>query len=64
MVINNKTYASSKFTQSINHNTIKKANIVKHLCVQLDEKLSCVSHLDAICKKLSKTCGIIYKLKH
>jgi len=64
MIISNKTYASLKFTPTINHNPIEKTNNVKYLDVHLVDKLSWVSHLDVMCKKLSKVCGIIYKLRH
>ena len=49
---------------SINFNLIKKSDYVKYLGVIVDNKLSWTHHIDALKLKLSKACGIIYKLRY
>jgi len=66
MINSNKSQTSLNFKPTINHNSIEKTNKVKYLGAQLDDKLSWarLRHIDNTCKKLSKVCGMIYKLKH
>ena len=62
MLISKKPLNDSNFSDLINLNLIKKSECVKYLGVYLDNKLSWKTHIDKLCKKVSKVCGMIYKL--
>ena len=64
MIIGKKPQVATDFKPSINHNLIKQTNNLQYLGVYLDNKLSWKSHIDILITKLSKICGIIYKLRH
>ena len=59
MRISKKPLNDSNFSVLINQNLIEKSECVKYLDVFLDNKLSCKTHIDKICKKVSKVCGMI-----
>ena len=59
-----KTLNDSYFRVLMNHNLIEKFECVKYLGVYLDNNLSRKTHVDKICKKVSKACGMIYKLQY
>ena len=61
---NLKSVDKAKFNLTINHNLIKKSEFVKYLGVFLDDKLSWKIHIEKICQKLSRVCGIIYNLRY
>ena len=44
--------------------TLKKCHVTKFLGVNIDSKLRFNSHINEICNKLSRSVGIIYKLKN
>jgi hypothetical protein len=46
---------------SFNGQALKKAHVVKFLGVFIDENLSWTEHITYICKKISKSVGIIYR---
>ena len=64
MIIGKKTQVGTNFKPSINHNLIKQTHNLRYLGVYLDNKLSWKSHIDRLSTKLSKICGMIYKLRH
>ena len=64
MLISKKTLNDSNFSVLINQSLIAKSECVKYLGVYLDNKLSWRTHIDKICKKVSKVCGMIYKLRY
>ena len=64
MIVGNKNAALSSFKLSINHNLIEETDNVKYLGVHLDNKLSWKIHIEMLTRKLSKVCGVIYKLRH
>ena len=64
MVISNKSDLNSDFQISINHHLIDRTNNVKYLGVYLNSDLSWKTHIDNLAKRLSKVCGIIYKLRY
>ena len=64
MLISKKPLNDSNFSVLINQNLIEKSKCVKYLGVYLDNKLSWRTHKDKICKKVSKVCGMIYKLRY
>ena len=64
IVGNTKSVDKAKFNLTINHNLIKKSEFVKYLGVFLDDKLSWKIHNEKICQKLSRVCGMMYKLRY
>ena len=64
MIVGNKNAAVASFKLSINHNLIEETDNVKYLGVYLDNKLSCKIRIDKLTRKLSKVCGVTYKLRH
>ena len=64
MLKSKKPLNDSNFSVLINQNLIKKSECVKYLGVHLDNKLSWRTRIDKICKKVSKICGMIYKLRY
>lgn len=64
MIISKKLHLATDFKPTINGNLIEKTVNVKYLGVCLDSKLSWECHIDTMHKKLSKVCGMIYKLRH
>ena len=64
MIVGNKNAAVFSFKLSINNNLIEETDNVKYLGVPLDNKLFWKIHIDMLTRKLSKVCGVIYKLRH
>ena len=50
-------------TLIINRKAISQANFVKYLGVLIDSNLSWKFHIHELCKKISKTIGIFYKIR-
>jgi len=48
----------------INQNFIDLKDNVKNLGVHFDNKLTWKIHINNLCKKLFKVCGMIYKLRY
>ena len=63
-LISKKPLNDSNFSVLVNQNLIQKSECVKYSRVYLDNKLSWRTHVDKICKKVSKVCGMIYKLQY
>ena len=55
---------STNFEVIVSHNNISLTNSVKYLGVILDNKLTWQSHIEQISVKLSRACGMIFKLWH
>ena len=64
MIVSRKPTDSSSFDLTINNVKIKRTESIRYLGVQLDEKVSGKFHVENLKKKLSKTCGLIFKLRH
>ena len=64
MIVSRKPIDSSSFDLTINNVKIKRTESIRYLGVQLDEKLFWKFHVENLKKKLSKTCGLIFKLRH
>ena len=64
MIIRSNHFKTIKFKLKINHNTISQTNDGKYLGVFLDNQLSWQPHIDQTIKKLSRACGMIFKLKY
>ena len=63
MIISNKTLKPSLFKLILHNNNIKQSEHVKYLDVLLDNKLNWKAHVSSLCSKLSKICGVFYKLR-
>ena len=64
MLVSKKILNDSNFSVLINQNLIQKFECVKYLGVYLDTKLSWKTHIDKLCKKVSKVSGMVYKLQY
>ena len=56
-----------KFTNvrlTFNNNIIERVDEFKYLGVKLDSNLSWITHIDYLCKNVSKRIGIIKRVKH
>ena len=72
----NKLTLSTKKSHFMNHgkpmlnsiellgDTMSPNDSCKNLGVILDKKLNFIEHVDTICKKVSKFCGLIYRIRH
>ena len=64
MIITNRRISDRNFKLKINKTALEKCSSYKYLGLFFDKKLDWKTHVNYICKKLSKTCGIISKLRH
>ena len=64
MLISNKCIKPQSFKIILNNVDIKRVEYVKYLGVLLDNKLNWKAHVSGLCSKLSRVCGIFYKLRH
>ena len=64
MTISRKCLNASKFSLYMNNLNIKRSDCIKYLGVFLDEHLSWKNQVQKLNKKLSKICGLIFKLRH
>ena len=64
MMIGNAMQNSTNFEMIVNHYNIPLTNSVKYLGVILDNKLTWQPHIEQISLKLSRACGMIFKLRH
>ena len=60
----NKDDVETSFSLSVNNNIIKKANAAKYLGIIIEPSLKWNLQIQSLCIKLSKTAGIISKLRH
>ena len=59
-----KNHKNINFSMSINHHPISKQSSLKYLGVMLDDKLNCKPQIEKLVTQLSKSCGMLFKLKH
>ena len=64
MIIGNRLPKKNTFNLTINNNVFSRSNTVKYLGVILDNNLTWQLHIDKISEKLSKSCGMVFKLRH
>ena len=64
VLVGEKRTKLTNFKLYINHYPIELKNSIKYLGIHLDRELSCKIHIDYLAKRLSKVCGMIYKLPH
>jgi len=62
MLMNN--HKNINFSVPINHHPISKQSSLKYLGVMLDDKLNWKPHIEKLVTQLSKSCGMLFKLKH
>ena len=62
MLMNN--HKKINFSVSINHHPISKQSSLKYLGVTLDDKLNWKPQIEKLVTQLSKSCGMLFKLKH
>ena len=64
MLVGKKRTKLTNFRLYIDRYPIEFKNSIKYLGIHLDRELSWKNHIDYLAKKLSKVCGMIYKLRH
>lgn len=64
IIISRKKQDCSNFCLKINNFDILKTDCIKYLGVLIDDKLSWKNHIENMCSRLSKICGLIFKLRH
>ena len=64
MIIGNRLSKKNTFNLTINNNVISQLNTVKYLDVILDNNLTSQPFIHKLSKKLSKSCGMVFKLRH
>jgi len=52
------------FSVSVNHHPLSKQSCLKYLVVILDDKLNWKPQIEKLVTQLSKSCGMLFKLKH
>ena len=64
MISNRKSPPDDDFQIKVDDTALEQCVTYKYLGVLLDEKLSWKPHVEHICNKISKVCGIFSKLRH
>ena len=64
MIFTNTRKNFHEISVKINKTPLEKCTKYKYLGIIIDEKLSWKDHIEYVCKKVSKACGIFAKLRH
>ena len=64
MIFSNKKKDVHELTVKINNKPLEKCSSYKYLGIIIDEKLNWGKHIEYICKKVSKACGALAKIRH
>ena len=64
MLITKKRINLSNFSVNLNGTELEECDNYKYLGVYFDKNLNWKKHVDYICEKVSKSCGILAKLRH
>ena len=64
MIISRRPLSPSQFSLKMNNLTIERTDCIKYLGVLMDVNLSWKNHVLKLNKKLSKICGLFFKLRH
>jgi len=63
MLITKKRINLSNFSVNLNGTELEECDNYKYLGVYFDKNLNWKKHIDYICEKISKSCGILAKLR-
>ena len=63
IIVSKRALDTFNFNVSINHNKIEKKNYLKYLVVYIDDKFTWKNQIDHLCRKFSKVCGMVCKLR-
>ena len=63
MIVSKRTLDTSNFNFLLITTKLKKKH-VKYHGVYIDDKLTWKNQIDHLCSKLSKVCGMVFKLRH
>ena len=64
LITNKKKINDCDFKVEINKTKLKKCSSYKYLGVMIDDQLDWKSHINYICAKVTKVCGVFAKLRH
>ena len=64
MIFTNTRKNFHEISVKINKTPLEKCTKYKYLGIVIDEKLNWKDHIEYVCKKVSKACGIFAKLRH
>ena len=64
MILTNARKNVHEISVKINRTPLEKCTKYKYLGIVIDEKLNWKDHVDYVCKKVSKACGILAKIRH
>ena len=64
MIISRRRDANRAFSLKIEDDDVGRCSTYKYLGLIIDDKLNWKPHIDYTCKKVSKACGILSKLRH
>ena len=64
MIISNRREANQRFQIKINGHALERCSSYKYLGLFIDNGLNWKNHVNHVCQKISKACGIISKLRH
>ena len=64
MIFTNTRKNFHEISVKINKTPLEKCTKYKYLGIVIDEKLSWKDHIEYVCTKVSKACGIFAKLRH
>ena len=64
MIVTKERVNFSNFSVQINGTSLERCNDYKYLGVYLDKDLNWKKHIDYLSEKISKSCGILSKLRH
>ena len=64
MIFSNKKKDRHELSVKINNKPLEKCSYYKYLGIIIDEKLNWGKHVEYVCKKVSKACGALAKIRH
>ena len=64
MIFSNKKKDRHELSVKINNKPLEKCSYYKYLGNIIDEKLNWGKHVEYVCKKVSKACGALAKIRH
>ena len=64
IITNKKKIGDDEFYLKLNSKKLERCHQYKYLGVLIDDKLTWKAHIQYICEKIGKTCGVFAKLRH